>query len=406
MLLTWSTVPETSARAVTNLLPSGGFESGQWKLTKWDRGLGQTEFCPDGRAGTKAVKLTGISDARAHVNLLAHCPPIDVQAGREYVLSVWHRAAGGAVPTVSIFGFKEPWAAAQWKTPQSVYQTRRLPPSEHWSPWTWRFRVAAGSVQLIVAVRNDTIGSVWFDNVALCEAGETRLTVVEPGTIARLPDKRRLQATLAMADASARWRLSLSEQATGKQLALEEASAAKKTVQLSYAAPDGTPLLLALEDTLSGAVLATEEIAAPPLLAMAKTPGNDNLRVRALRGYLRIARQFALPDAQRLAMYREGLAAARRDEERKLAVEVLLRIRTPESLALAAESLSDPALRETAARVAVGISGKIVAEHPAAVAQAMRQILKAGTQSNDLAVKAGTLLHRALEAEAGKPVGL
>jgi hypothetical protein len=267
MLLTWSTVPETSARAVTNLLPSGGFESGQWKLTKWDRGLGQTEFCPDGRAGTKAVKLTGISDARAHVNLLAHCPPIDVQAGREYVLSVWHRAAGGAVPTVSIFGFKEPWAAAQWKTPQSVYQTRRLPPSEHWSPWTWRFRVAAGSVQLIVAVRNDTIGSVWFDNVALCEAGETRLTVVEPGTIARLPDKRRLQATLAMADASARWRLSLSEQATGKQLALEEASAAKKTVQLSYAAPDGTPLLLALEDTLSGAVLATEEIAAPPLLA-------------------------------------------------------------------------------------------------------------------------------------------
>lgn len=28
------------ARAATNLLPDGGFESGQWKLTKWDNGEG------------------------------------------------------------------------------------------------------------------------------------------------------------------------------------------------------------------------------------------------------------------------------------------------------------------------------------------------------------------------------
>jgi hypothetical protein len=266
LLLAYLAGQGTPALAVTNLLPSGGFESGQWKLTKWDRGDGQIELCPAARPGTKAVKLTGISNVKAHVNLLAHCAPIDVQAGREYVLSVWRRNTGGATPTVSIFSFKEPWAAARWKTPQSAYQTRRLPPSESWSPWTWRFRVAPGSVQLIVAVRNDTIGSVWFDRVALFRAGDARLTVVEPGTLTRLPDTRRLKAEVAMADASAGWRLSLLEPTTGKQLALEKGSVARKTVELSYVAADDARLLVAFEDTLSGAVLATEEISAPPLL--------------------------------------------------------------------------------------------------------------------------------------------
>ena len=134
--------------------------------------------------------------------------------------------------------------------------------------------------------------------------------------------------------------------------------------------------------------------AAPVLLALAQEPGSDTLQVRALRGYLRIARQFAAGDAQRLAMYREGLAAARRDDERRLAVEVLLRVRMAESLALAVGHLGDPRLVETAGKVAVGIADKIVARHPAAVAQAMPQVI-AATKNKDLAARAGTLLDRA-----------
>ena len=120
------------ARAVTNLLPDGGFESGRWKLTRWDRGEGKMEFSGEARSGQKSVKLTGISEAKARINLLAHSPAIDVQAGREYVLSIWHRSSGKATPTVSVFTYKEPWAAAQWKTPQTAYHTRRLPHTEHW----------------------------------------------------------------------------------------------------------------------------------------------------------------------------------------------------------------------------------------------------------------------------------
>ncbi len=124
--------------------------------------------------------------------------------------------------------------------------------------------------------------------------------------------------------------------------------------------------------------------AAPVLFALAGSPGNDSLQIRALRGYLRIARQFAASDAERLAMYRAALAAARRDDERRLAVEVLLRVRTPESLALAVGHLRDPALAETAGKVAVGIADKIVARHPAAVAQALPQVI-AATKTKDLA---------------------
>ena len=93
-------------------------------------------------------------------------------------------------------------------------------------------------------------------------------------------------------------------------------------------------------------------------------------------------------------MYREGLAAARRDDERRLAVEVLLRVRTAKSLALAVGHLGDPRLVETAGKVAVGIADKIVARHPAAVAQAMPQVI-AATKNKDLAARAGTLLDRA-----------
>ena len=135
--------------------------------------------------------------------------------------------------------------------------------------------------------------------------------------------------------------------------------------------------------------------AAPVLFALAGSPGNDSLQIRALRGYLRIARQFAASDAERLAMYRAALAAARRDDERRLAVEVLLRVRTPESLALAVGHFRDPALAETAGKVAVGIADKIVARHPAAVAQALPQVI-AATKNKDLAAKAAALCDRAV----------
>ena len=86
-------------------------------------------------------------------------------------------------------------------------------------------------------------------------------------------------------------------------------------------------------------------------------------------------------------MYGEILALAKRDEEKRIALDVLKQVISAESLALAVENLDKPALQEAAARVAVTISQKLVAAQPAAVAKAMEKVLQV-TKNKDLSAKA------------------
>jgi HEAT repeat protein len=82
--------------------------------------------------------------------------------------------------------------------------------------------------------------------------------------------------------------------------------------------------------------------AAPVLLDLAKTLRDERLRLRALRGYLRIPRQLDVPNYQRLAMCREALPLAQRDEDKRLIGEVaarVLRKRPSESQAAAAKAI-------------------------------------------------------------------
>ena len=66
--------------------------------------------------------------------------------------------------------------------------------------------------------------------------------------------------------------------------------------------------------------------AAPALLDLAKTaPGRQISRSRALRGYIRIARQFVMPDGPRAEMCQQALDAATRAEDQKLVLVVLER---------------------------------------------------------------------------------
>jgi HEAT repeat protein len=99
--------------------------------------------------------------------------------------------------------------------------------------------------------------------------------------------------------------------------------------------------------------------AAPVLLDLAKTAAEEKYRLRALRGYLRIARQFDLPDAQRIEMCREAIAVAARDDEKKMAVEVLGIHPSLGMLRIAAEAGKSAALKPDAARSALLIAQKI-----------------------------------------------
>ena len=134
--------------------------------------------------------------------------------------------------------------------------------------------------------------------------------------------------------------------------------------------------------------------AAPALLEIAKADDDGKYRIRALRGYLRIARQLQLPPDTRLAMFKTAMETAQRDEEKQLALDVLTRIPSVATLELAAAHLAQPALKESAATAAVKIAPKVVASDAKAVAGAMQRVVDSGAAANTVK-KAQQLLTQA-----------
>ncbi|MCS7238178.1 MAG: HEAT repeat domain-containing protein [Thermoguttaceae bacterium] len=116
--------------------------------------------------------------------------------------------------------------------------------------------------------------------------------------------------------------------------------------------------------------------AAPALLELAKSDLPERFRIRALRGYIRIVRQFDLSDSERVAMSRQALAVATRDAERRLVVELLGRVITSESLELLLSLLDDPQIGQDAQQAAVTVCEKLVASQPAVVREAAQKILE------------------------------
>jgi len=97
--------------------------------------------------------------------------------------------------------------------------------------------------------------------------------------------------------------------------------------------------------------------AAPVLLDLAKTSGP--YQGRAFRGYVRIARQFTMPDPERAEMCKKAFEAARQPAERKLVIEVLQRYPNLEMLKIAASAAKTPDVKEDAAAAAKAISQKL-----------------------------------------------
>jgi HEAT repeat protein len=217
------------------------------------------------------------------------------------------------------------------------------------------------------------------------EQAETARAALESACL-RMPDREacaeKLIAAIARTSVPAKCRLVKILGAMGGAKALEAVTAAAKD-------PDAE-----LRDAGSRALGEWMNMdAAPKLLDLAKTTPDGKLRVRALRGYIRLARQFSPPPAERLVMCRNALALAGRDEEKKLVLEVLGRIPSPAALALVTPHLAEPGLQEAAALAAVKIGEKLAQSQPAEVAAAMRQVLQA-TKNKDLARRAQTLLDR------------
>ncbi|MCP4885250.1 MAG: hypothetical protein GY904_01345 [Planctomycetaceae bacterium] len=134
--------------------------------------------------------------------------------------------------------------------------------------------------------------------------------------------------------------------------------------------------------------------AAPVLLELAQS-GNPEYRVRCLRGYIRIIRQFGLKSGQRLKMSKQAFATATRDEERKLVLDTITRFPSAQGLKFITPHLKSASLSEDASKAAVMIGEKIVDNDPKSVAAVMPKVV-AVTKDSTIADRAKVLIARSM----------
>lgn len=102
--------------------------------------------------------------------------------------------------------------------------------------------------------------------------------------------------------------------------------------------------------------------AGPVLLDLAKNAPVEKYRIRAIRGYIRLVRQFNMPAARRAQMCAKALQTAERTTEKKLVLQEVIgldKYASPEMLQLALEAKKDPALKDDATRISAAIAKKL-----------------------------------------------
>lgn len=138
---------------------------------------------------------------------------------------------------------------------------------------------------------------------------------------------------------------------------IADVGGAKALQTLAVSAKGADPQLQDTSSRLLGTWNSVD--AAPVLLDLAKNGTVEKYRIRALRGYLGLARKFAMPDAQRAEMCRNAFAATSRPSEHKLALEVLKLHPSAAGLKLAIDAVKNPALKTDATSAAMAIAKKV-----------------------------------------------
>ena len=115
--------------------------------------------------------------------------------------------------------------------------------------------------------------------------------------------------------------------------------------------------------------------AAPVLLELAKEP-KCGYRVRALRGYIRMPRQFGsqLTDQQRIEMCNKAWEASERGAERQLVLETAERFPSLGMLELAIKATEDAEQKEKATAVAVSVTEKVKGRDRAQAKALLKQL--------------------------------
>jgi HEAT repeat protein len=131
----------------------------------------------------------------------------------------------------------------------------------------------------------------------------------------------------------------------------------KALAALAAAAKSGDAQLQDTSTRLLGEWMSAD--AGPTLLDLSKSIDGEKYQVRALRGYIRLARQFDMPDEERALRCEKALDVAKRIDEQKLVLQVLERYPSADTLKVAVKAQQIPDLKEEAANIASAISRKL-----------------------------------------------
>ena len=102
--------------------------------------------------------------------------------------------------------------------------------------------------------------------------------------------------------------------------------------------------------------------AGPVLLDLAENAPVEKYRIRAIRGYIRLVRQFNMTAAQRAQMCAKALKTAERTTEKQLVLREVIgldKYASPDMLQLALKAKKDPALKDDATRISKAIAQKL-----------------------------------------------
>ena len=136
-----------------------------------------------------------------------------------------------------------------------------------------------------------------------------------------------------------------------------EVGGTKALATVAAAAKSGNEALADAATRLLGKWMTAD--AAPVLLELATAPIGEKYQTRAIRGASRIARQFALPDAERAELCGKVLALAKDPSDRKSILEALPRYPSPATLAVAEQAATLPGLEAEAKAAATAIRAKL-----------------------------------------------
>jgi HEAT repeat protein len=129
--------------------------------------------------------------------------------------------------------------------------------------------------------------------------------------------------------------------------------------------------------------------AGPVLLEVAR--GNGKFANRALGGYIRLFRQFELPEAERVAMAAEALKVASRPTERNAAIEAMTRFPCVGTFDLALEQLGTKGSEAAAAEATLTIARTVLDLDPQKGKAGLQRLVDANINENVTAA-AKTLL--------------